>query len=326
MIEKKDAPAAENAPEILNDNVQDLKAAREARGLTLRDVFLLTRVSLINLQAVETEDFHHLPPPVYARNFIRKYARAIGVDEKPLLARYERHLNSLTPLHAEAEVRKPWPEVGRHYRFLFLSLAAVIAAGVLVYAIFLYDQSRKNSPPEQSIEPPLAEQQKPTPAGEQMGVPQPKVDSASQEAVASAPASTAQNKIQPPAGTSTSTGMPKAAPPVSQEATTAVPTPTAQKKTQPPPTASAGKTYHLVIEARELTWVRITEDGNTPYQSLLKPGDKIERMASDYFILDVGNAGGINVTFQGKNMGSLGKQGQVLHVRLPEKTPEEKTP
>lgn len=68
MIEKKDAPAAENAPEILNDNVQDLKAAREARGLTLRDVFLLTRVSLINLQAVETEDFHHLPPPVYARN------------------------------------------------------------------------------------------------------------------------------------------------------------------------------------------------------------------------------------------------------------------
>ena len=84
--------------------------------------------------------------------------------------------------------------------------------------------------------------------------------------------------------------------------------------------------YHLVIEARELTWIRITEDRNPSYQVLLKPGDQIERMASDFFQLDIGNAGGINLTFQGKPLGSLGKQGQIIHMRLPEKGSERKSP
>jgi cytoskeleton protein RodZ len=92
------------------------------------------------------------------------------------------------------------------------------------------------------------------------------------------------------------------------------------------PPAAAGKMYHLVIETRELTWIRITEDRNPPYQALLKPGDKIERMASDYFQLDIGNAGGINLTFQGKSLGSLGKPGQIIHMRLPEKGSDRKTP
>ena len=71
--------------------VSNLKAAREARGLSLNDVFDATRVSRINLEALENDDFDRLPPPVYTRNFIRKYAQAVGVDEKPILDRYEKH-------------------------------------------------------------------------------------------------------------------------------------------------------------------------------------------------------------------------------------------
>ncbi|MCX5837406.1 MAG: DUF4115 domain-containing protein [Deltaproteobacteria bacterium] len=282
MDEKKDIPAEEKAPPLRETfpELPELKDMREARGLSLKDVFEMTRVSLINITAVENSDFDRLPPPVYARNFIRKYARAIGIDENPILDRYEKHLESLKPPQEETEVRKPWPETGRRYRFLFMSLAAVIAGGILVSAIFLYDQGGKPPSPAPVVESPSPVQVIPVPS--------------QTAAVQNAPAQmTASPSAPAPAG----------------------------KSILPP---AAGKMYHLVIEARELTWIRITEDLNPSYQVLLKPGDKIERMASDFFQLDIGNAGGINLTFQGKSLGSIGKQGQIIHMRLPEKGSEKK--
>jgi cytoskeleton protein RodZ len=235
---------------------------------------------------VEHGDFNRLPPPVYARNFIRKYARAVGIDEKPILDHYEKHLERLKPPKEETKIRKPWPEADRRYPFLFMSLATVIICGILVSALFLYDQA--GQPP--SPAPAVAVESSPAPA------PAP-------ENTAAVPASPA------PAATP---GSPT--PPATPEAAT------------PPSVSAAGNMYHLVLDARELTWIRITEDRNPPYQVLLKPGDKIERMASDSFQLDIGNAGGIHLTFQGKPLGILGKQGQILHIRLPEKGSEKKTP
>ena len=107
--------------------------------------------------------------------------------------------------------------------------------------------------------------------------------------------------------------------------TKTVPAPTVSA-VLPPAATQSGKKLHLVIETVELTWVRITEDRNPSFQLLLKPGDRIERMASDSFLLDIGNAGGINLIFQGKPLESLGKRGQVIHVRLPEKTQEKRSP
>jgi hypothetical protein len=74
--------------------------------------------------------------------------------------------------------------------------------------------------------------------------------------------------------------------------------------------------YPLIMEARELTWLRIKEDHNPPYEILLQPGEKIEKSASQ-FMLDIGNAGGISVEFRGKSLGNLGIKGEVVHLSLP---------
>ncbi|MHB8909220.1 MAG: helix-turn-helix domain-containing protein [Syntrophales bacterium] len=308
MDEKKEIPAAQVTPSSGRD-VQDLKAAREARGLSLMDIFHATRVSMINLTAVENGDFHHLPPPVYTRNFIRKYARAVGIDEKPLLDRYERHLESLNPPREEPEVQKPWPEAGRRYRFLFGSLAAVIAAGVLVYALFLYDQSDKTIPPAQPIASPTAKE-------------------GNIALIAPAdPAAPAPATAPVPVAPAVPAAAPVPAPPSAPAPVTAKESvPVAELAAVRPPSAPSGKMLHLVIETRDLSWIRITEDQNPSYQVLLKPGDRIERLASDYFQLDIGNAGGVNLIYQGKSLGSLGKQGEVIHLRLPEKTEKKKSP
>ncbi len=294
MNEKMEISAAEKTPELPGGKPTNLKAAREARGLSLNDVFNATRVSKINLSALENYDFDRLPPPVYTRNFIRKYSQAVGVDEKPILDRYEKHMEGLTPPPEETEVQKPWPEDGRRYRFLFGTLAAVIVAGVLVSALYLYDQFGNPVSPVKTGESTPQIQAVPAPSVETSPTTQP-----------------------PPVPESLST-----VPPAPAAAQTAPAVPAAL----PPAASASGKTLHLVIDTKELTWVRITEDRNPSSQFLLKPGDKIERKASDFFLLDIGNAGGINVIFQGKPLENLGNRGQVVHIRLPEKTQEKRSP
>ena len=73
---------------------QELKEKREALGLSLADVFRRTRISVAYLQAIENNDFQLLPVSVYTKNFIRTYARALGVDSEPIIANYENYLNS----------------------------------------------------------------------------------------------------------------------------------------------------------------------------------------------------------------------------------------
>ncbi len=253
----------------------NLKDVRESRGLSLEAIFAKTRVSVVSLRAIENGDYSLLPPPVYTRNFIRKYALAVGIDAKPLLDGYERHLESLKPAPETAEIQKPWPETGRRYRPLVISLAAMIGIGILAAAVILH---------EPGVKPPAADP-----------VPEPLVQE--------------QDTPRSAQGTDLSDAA------LPAEASEPAPEPTG--KPIPPPPAEV-KTYRLVVEARELTWVRIVEDEKPPYQVLLKPGEKIERTATDHFQLDIGNAGGIDLNFQGKSLGAVGKRGQIVHMRLPD--------
>ena len=74
----------------------------------------------------------------------------------------------------------------------------------------------------------------------------------------------------------------------------------------------------LVIKAHELTWLRITDGRRQSFQVLMRPGERIERSGRE-FVLDIGNAGGVSIVFQGSALNTRGKSGEVVHLRLPEK-------
>lgn len=61
-----------------------LRAAREAKGLSLPEVAARTRVPLRHLEAIETSNFAGLPSSTYAVGFVRSYARAVDADEVKL--------------------------------------------------------------------------------------------------------------------------------------------------------------------------------------------------------------------------------------------------
>jgi cytoskeletal protein RodZ len=76
---------AHSSPEGLG---AQLREARERAGLELSDVAARTHVRKAYLEALENENLDALPEDVYARNFLRLYARTVGLDPNDALTRF----------------------------------------------------------------------------------------------------------------------------------------------------------------------------------------------------------------------------------------------
>src|SRR5262245_8185087 len=59
-----------------------LKAAREARGVSLRQIAGAKGISMTELAALEANDVSRLPGGIVTRQFIRAYAIQVGLDQE----------------------------------------------------------------------------------------------------------------------------------------------------------------------------------------------------------------------------------------------------
>jgi cytoskeleton protein RodZ len=67
---------------------EQLRLAREERGVALREISNQTRISMRYLEAIETNDYKRLPGGIFNRSFVKAYARCVGFDEKQALEGY----------------------------------------------------------------------------------------------------------------------------------------------------------------------------------------------------------------------------------------------
>lgn len=65
-----------------------LRAAREARGLTVGQVADTTHMAPSTVEDLEKEDFSRIAAPIYGRGFVKLYCEAVGLDPKPLIAEF----------------------------------------------------------------------------------------------------------------------------------------------------------------------------------------------------------------------------------------------
>lgn len=287
----------------------DLKTARENTGLTLKELFERTRISVVNLEAIENGDFHLLPVPIYGRNFIKTYADALGVDSKPVLLRYENYLQTLRIKEktktTEQPSQAPLAETLRRRKAFLWILCIIVVITAVSFFVSTYN--------------------KPSP-----GVPL--KTEASKEAVI---AGTQEQNTAQPDNLPITINLPKPENLIAVNQASNEQKPPAQKtfEVQTPIDAASAATPKnneakieafiddeepsaLVVRATEETWIRIQADDKESFQVLLKPGEKISYKAAR-FNMDIGNAGGVRVQFDGKNIENLGKSGQVIHLRLP---------
>ena len=293
-----------------SNNSQDLKATREALGLSLADVYQRTRISVAYLQAIENNDFHLLPVFVYAKNFIKTYARVLGINSKPILISYEGYLNSQKGLQT-----MPTEGVSKS-KLLFVRIANAktywgIAAVLIVIIVVTWIISKQYQSSSDIINstrriavaiPENKEQTVNFPVNKT--VPISRQIKATPELALNEINKQSQVKAQP---ISSKIGN-NAEKPSKGQVSLSI------KNVQP--AFNSEEASLLIISAIEETWIRIKADQNPSFQVLLKPGEKFERKAVS-FDMDIGNAGGINIQFKGKNIENLGKSGQVTHLRLP---------
>ncbi|MHB8138176.1 MAG: helix-turn-helix domain-containing protein [Smithellaceae bacterium] len=296
-------------------NLMDLKTARENSGLSLKDLFNRTRISMVYLEAMENGDFHLLPVPTYARNFIKTYADALGVDKNPVLHRYENYLKTLQTKGTDQATEQPSPVPGsamlkRHKAFLWILLIITVFAAT---AFFVSTQNKPLPNPTQK-----------TNGQKEMAATQPQAPKVAQPELP--PIEINLKKAEGPIITAVSDEKKQQA----EEANLAKPEDPSedQNATEAPDEAPNKKddktevlpdneeTSTLVVQATEETWIRIQADNKEAFQVLLRAGEKITHKAAR-FNVDLGNAGGVRIAFNGKNIENLGKSGQVIHLRLP---------
>jgi hypothetical protein len=110
-----------------------LRRAREARGVSLDAASRSTRIRPRYLAALEDDaGTDAFPGPIYARFFLKEYARYLGVDDRPLVvALDERAPSPPPPLRLVGELDPPRRWVGRLVRVA----AAVALVGLVVQAV-----------------------------------------------------------------------------------------------------------------------------------------------------------------------------------------------
>jgi len=67
-----------------------LRIARQAKGMTQADVAIHLHLSRSIIETLENDDYERLPGPVFARGYLRNYARLMGLDDASILAGYGR--------------------------------------------------------------------------------------------------------------------------------------------------------------------------------------------------------------------------------------------
>ena len=284
-----------------------LKQAREKKRVSLEQISSQTKIPEYHLQALESEDFANLPAKVFAKGFVRSYAKALGLDEEEVLQRflqtsatfYDQQEPEASQPHVQVTLEAP-PRQGPNWS-LVLGILVIIAIITVWYGF----------PKKQEIQTPLPETEAPQ-AIEPINEP-------------ILPIADSQKSAEPI--TATDSGPTPPTPPAPKPAPTQplpVPeVPTSAEPTPPPPSpkprnhSTADGSHTLEIEATQLTWVVVKSDQQAPNEALLQPGQRVTWKADTQFQVTLGNAGGVIIRLNGQSQGPFGKPGQVVRdIRL----------
>lgn len=312
---------------------EHLKREREHRGVSLQKIFESTRVPLKYLEAIEADRVEGLPQPAFVKGYIRNYCKVLGLDENDAVLRYEVWLadraaeaeaagkpKSVQELKRKKSGGSTKPEKREFNLPPYLGKAAIIAAGIIII-ILAYALTRRDlSVPEQAMAP--------VPAVQAVAEPQAVLPAPEPEPQAPEAAVSAEPPQQPAAS-----GVPMVLAPAQQKPVQPVQVEQpAQKATQPEPVkkeapgpgalneGEVAKTHTLIANARDTVWMKVGIDKEEPVEVLLKQGERFTWKASENISVIIGNAGGVTLTYNGKDISGLGTSGEVVGLKLPSGT------
>lgn len=261
-----------------------LRRCREFQGLTLEEASETTKIGISHLKALEDDQIREFANQVYLKGFLRIYATYLGLNSEDVARMYDKlfGVQGEKPDHvltSAATSHSP----RRLISFKKMLFPAFLLAVILIVATFF------KSPP-----PPLVRQPQPVAV-----IPPPRQETAVQ-AVQSSVQSRKLERDTP-------------APKVKKSP---VEPPDSEKTVLPKRNEDVAKGLILKIKVIQNGTLTATVDGSGPQQYDLAIGDVIEWKAEKKVILELSNAGGVDVELNGKPYKSLGPLGKPAYVEL----------
>jgi cytoskeletal protein RodZ len=290
------------------------KQVRETKWLTVDEVASKTRIRSDFVKALEDGNFAKLPDQVFARGFVRSYARSLGLDEEDAIHRFIQSAGAFYEKQDERErlkVRQAEEERKRLANRKGVAVAIGIAALTLIFLLSREQSSvlHRGDPDQASTEnsaqiandaPETATRQEPEPVAAApepsdvpAALPKPTTDARGPESAVS-PVGASKPETETVSMASPGTDGPLGGISLDGAGTT-----------------TDGQLV-LDLEATELSWVVVQIDDGSPQEALLRPGEKANWKGQDQFILTLGNAGGVKAELNGKPQKPFGPSGKVV--------------
>lgn len=112
---------------------EQLRRAREARGLTVQQIAEETKLKLVQVEALESGDYSAFPAMVYTRGSLKSYADVVKIDPTPLLEQLKEELQGKT-----GDVSEAYSDgLGEDSLFWRLLMAAKTVMPLVIIALVL---------------------------------------------------------------------------------------------------------------------------------------------------------------------------------------------
>jgi cytoskeleton protein RodZ len=333
-----------------------LKQKREALNLDIKEISSIIRVRENFLRAIENEQYDDMPLEIYARGYIKLYAKYLDFPYEQAIEPFENYISvktgrpvaipvsqssSTLPADTEKDFLKGREDIHiepkevsfdspreksakPRYRIAITLLTALILVFVLGFAFYYFalsdfannEGSKKNSVPKPQSKPPVATAQ----TAKQM----PPSQDAAQPANQTQPS---QDATQP----APSADQIKAPAVSNGNKTDVVIVPDKDEENKPADSTVAGKAqalkpydnpnsqrrrHVLVVSATEQTKVQLLIDGNDTVDISLAPGESRTLYAFRSFSAFVPDSGSVKLKFNGKSL-PQGKKGESRSFNLP---------
>jgi hypothetical protein len=255
-----------------------LREARERRGISLRQISSITKISTTALEALERNDLSRLPGGIFSRAFVRSYAVQVGLDPEEAIQAFLAQFPHNAVARAASIDSGDDGGVHESNQRMATAFVRLIAISVPLVAAVLYFTAPTPGGTEPAGEPPgdslRREEPMPTiaPALESGGQAPP-------ERVLS---------LEP-----------------------------AQRFAPPAPSPSADRASLIVeLEALGPCWLSLVVDGRAMPERELIAGERQRLEVDRDVLLTAGDAAALRLVLNGNEARPLGRPGQVITIRM----------
>jgi cytoskeleton protein RodZ len=264
---------------------EQLRLAREARGLELADIAQALKLGHRQVEALESGDWKGLPGNTFIRGFVRNYARLMQIDSAPLMAQLDQVLetpaNSLrvsdTP---PAEMPHSGSAVSQRSKLVVVLGAVFVVLAALAYFLMAGNLSSLRES-TQSLLDSLARKEVNAPV--------------------SAPATPAAEPVFPPGTTPQQIMNPQVLMPAEPPVAQAAPAPAANPEVKESSAASAASAPQMRFLFEKDSWLEVRDrDNKVVFSQKLTAGTEQTLSGQGPLSVKIGYAPGVRVFWHGQ--------------------------